>query len=433
MIDKLEQLTSAIDDRSAIIGVVGLGYVGLPVASCFAAAGFSVVGYDIDANRVAVINSGASPIEGDEPGLDDVVAEMVKQGRLRATTDPAELANAAVITVNVQTPVGNDNRPNHTAFAAAVDSVGETLQPGVLVIVESTVAPGTTDTVVRSRLEKASGLTEGRDFFLGACPERVMPGRLLKNIHHMPRVCGGSSPATAAAMKHLYRTVVDADLDTASIATAELVKVTENAYRDVQIAFANELALICRDQGDDVWRVRELVNKVPERHMHLPGGGVGGHCIPKDPWLLAASSTTPLRLVPAARAVNDGMPAVIADLALAGAEALNARGMAPSRAFRVVILGYAYLPESADTRNSPSAALVDELEKRGFEVVTHDPFVPDMGTDLDAAFTSSGIAVTMVHHTVYDSLERAVPLHIDARHLAVAAARIASLWDGAVV
>ena len=429
----LAELAKSIADRSAVIGVVGLGYVGLPVAGTFARAGFLVVGVDIESGRVDQINAGLSPIEGDEPGLAELVADMARTGRLRATTDFGRLATADIVTMNVQTPVGPDNRPDYTALEAAADALGSVITPGVLVIVESTVSPGTTQSVVQSRLEKQSGLLEGRDFFLGACPERVMPGKLLANIRDVARVCGGSSPEVAATMKALYETIVSGDVDTASTATAELVKVAENAYRDVQIAFANEIALICRDLGEDVWRVRDLINKVPERNMHLPGGGVGGHCIPKDPWLLAAAAKSPLHLIPAARLVNDSIPAEIGDMTRQAADALMSAGMERKRAFRVTILGYAYLPESDDTRNSPSGALAAELRRRGFDVLVHDPWVPGLQIDLDEAFSTSGIAVTMVHHGAYASLDRAVPFHIDARHLAEAARKVNDLLEAANV
>lgn len=430
--DYLNDLQRRIEDRTAVIGVIGLGYVGLPVACTFAQAGFSVIGVDVNAARVDTINAGNSPIEGDEPGLSELLAEVRDRGTLRATTDYQNLASVDVVTINVETPVGPDNRPNYHALNAAARSLGAVLKAGSLVVVESTVSPGTTDNLVRTQLESASGLREGRDFFIGACPERVMPGRLLANLRSVPRVCGGSNPQVAAVMGNLYGTIVNAAVDTASIATAELVKVTENTYRDVQIAFANEIALICRDLGEDVWRVRELVNKVPHRDMHLPGGGVGGHCIPKDPWLLAAAAVTPLRLIPAARAVNDDMPAQVAETAEAAARILTANGLDEAKAFTAVVLGFAYLPESDDARNSPSAALVAELEKRGFDVLVHDPWVPDLAIDLEKAFSTCGIAVTMVHHDAYADLDRAVPFHIDARRLAEATTQM-SLMEAADV
>jgi UDP-N-acetyl-D-mannosaminuronic acid dehydrogenase len=217
-----------------------------------------------------------------------------------------------------------------------------------------------------------------------------------------------------------YRTIVQADLDVADIITAELVKTTENTYRDVQIAFANEVALICQAIGADVWRVRELVNKTPLRQMHLPGAGVGGHCIPKDPWLLASSVEylVPLHLIPAARAVNDGMPKVILDMAV---EELRKVGK-PVNLSRIAVLGYAYLENSDDTRNSPSETLVTLFREMGASVEIHDPFVPDYQKDLQEMAQDCDAAILMVGHNAYKkfdlhSLKNALrlPILVDGR------------------
>jgi len=424
-VSDLVALQSAVASRDAVVCVVGLGYVGLPVALTFARAGFRVIGVDVDEERLGRIRSGINPIEGgEEPGLSELLAESIETGRLEVTGDQRRVGDADIVTINVQTPVGSDQSPNTDALVAASRSIGTHMSRGTLVIVESTVAPGSTMGLVRPLLEEESGLEEGESFFVGSCPERVMPGRLLANIQSVPRVCGGSTPEVAETMRQLYATVVEADLDTASTTTAELVKVVENTYRDVQIAFANEVALICADLGEDVWRVRELVNKVPFRQMHYPGGGVGGHCIPKDPWLLAKASTRDLKLIPAAREVNDGMPAEIARIAKASSDQLVEAGASLQRARRVLILGYAYLAESDDARNSPSAALTAELASMGLEVVVHDPFVPGFQGDIDEMAASSGTVITMVHHGAYRDLDLPTSFHIDAQRLADARARL---------
>jgi UDP-N-acetyl-D-mannosaminuronic acid dehydrogenase len=291
-----------------------------------------------------------------------------------------------------------------------------------MVIVESTIAPGTIHNVVRPLLEEGTGRRAGEGFYLGACPERVMPGRLLANLRQMSRVCGGGTPETAEVMVTLYRHVVEGELDRADPLTAELVKTTENAYRDVQIAFANEVALICEAVGGDVWRVRQLVNKVPARQMHLPGAGVGGHCIPKDPWLLAygAEGKAPVRLIPQARRVNDGMPLHLAERVLL---ALRARGVPPPTA-RVAVMGYAYLENSDDTRNSPTQALVEALHHEGVTVAIHDPWVPPHQGDIAAATAGADALVFMVAHQAYRHLDLGQlkaamrgDLLIDGRHL----------------
>jgi UDP-N-acetyl-D-mannosaminuronic acid dehydrogenase len=431
----LSQVEHKIEAKTARVGVIGLGYVGLPVACLFAEAGFAVVGVDLKAARVAQINAGECPIEGEEPGLADMLARVVAAGRLRATTDYADLRDCDVITINVETPVDEQHVPRYAALRAALRSLGPVLKPGALVIVESTLAPGTMAHLVRPTLEGSSGRRVNEGVFLGHCPERVMPGKLLKNLRTVSRVCGGETPATAQAMIALYRHVVEADLDPADCVTAELVKTAENAYRDVNIAFANEVALICEAVGGDVWRVRELVNKSPGRTMLYPGAGVGGHCIPKDPWLLAYRAMdqgVPVRLIPAARAVNDGMPLhMVALLQQALAEAGRTLDGA-----RVLVLGYAYLENSDDTRNSPSAVLVAELAERGAEVVVHDPYVAAYQGDVYAMAEGCDAVVVMVGHTAYEGLELAelkavlrTPVVVDGRGVWEAeAARESGMW-----
>lgn len=399
MSTSLSALRSAVDDRSAVVGVIGLGYVGLPAACLFADAGFKVLGIDLDAERSKAINSGQSPIEGDEPGLSDLVARVVAADRLHAGTQHSDLAEADVVLVCVETPVDADHRPRFKALRAACRALGPVLKDGALVIVESTLAPGTIDRVVRPALVESTG---GRgSYHLGHCPERVMPGKLLRNMRTMSRVCGGSTAEVASVMVAFYSAFVEGDLDPADCLTAELVKTAENAYRDVGIAFANQLALICESTGGDVWRVRQLVNKVPGRDILRPGGGVGGHCIPKDSWLLAfpMGEQAEGSLLGVARKLNDRMPAHVADLVggLLGA----------GRDLRVAVLGYAYLENSDDTRNSPTAELVRLLSSRGMTVVVHDPFVHVYRGDVMDAFRSADCAVLMVAHSAYRSLDLA--------------------------
>lgn len=420
----LSILQQRIETRQATIGVVGLGYVGLAVACSFARAGFMVRGVERRAERAAIINSGESPIQGHEPGLPELLHEVTRSGRLRATSDTEALRACDVVLIAVETPVEPISKaPTYEALSAAADAVGRALRRGALVVVESTVAPGTLEHMVRPCLEEASGLAVDRDFYLGHCPERVMPGRLLHNLTTMSRVCGGHTPATAEVMAALYRTIVGADLDTVDCITAELVKTTENAYRDVQIAFANEIALICEGLGADIWRVRELVNKSPSRSMHLPGAGVGGHCIPKDPWLLAhAAELTGIaaQLLPVARAVNDSMPAHMVDLTVM---AMSEHGR-PIHGATVAVLGYAYLENSDDVRNTPSEPLVAGLQRLGARVRVHDPFVAGYQGDIFETLGGADAAVIMVGHDCYKQLDLGavhkalrLPVLIDGRRV----------------
>jgi UDP-N-acetyl-D-mannosaminuronic acid dehydrogenase len=416
-------LRKKIEDRTAILGVIGLGYVGLPVACKFAEAGFDVIGVDIKSDRVSQINAGQNPIEGREPGLAELLIKVTKSGQLKATTEYTQIDDADVIMVSVETPVGDDHKPGFKALRAALTSIGGIMKPGVLVIIESTIAPGTMDRLVAPVLEQTSGLKINDGFSLGHCPERVMPGKLLVNIERMPRVCGASSPETAETMMALYEVIVKGELDPTDCLTAELVKTTENAYRDANIAFANEVALICESVRGDVWKVRKLVNKVPDRLMLEPGAGVGGHCIPKDPWLLmytANEERTALRLIPAAREINDSMPLHVVALLQ---DALKTAG-SDIAGSRVLVMGYAYLADSDDTRNSPSALLVDSLQELGAEVIIHDPYIDEFQSDIWSVAVDIDAVVVMVRHSQYLDLDLVklkatmkVPVLVDGRNV----------------
>ena len=418
----VSSLSAKIESKGARLAVIGLGYVGLPVACTFAAAGFSVTGVDILAERVDEINAGRSPISGNEPGLADLLAGVVASGKLRATIDYEQILGADIVFIIVETPVGEDHKPKYQALGNACRRLGPTLKKGALVIVESTIAPGTMAKVVQPILEAASGWSLNQGFYLGHCPERVMPGKLLANIAGVSRVCGGSTPETSEAMIQLYLHVVNAELDAVDLLTAELVKTMENAYRDVQIAFANEMALLCEALSADVWQVRELVNKSPGRHMLLPGAGVGGHCIPKDGWLLIANAPEEFeaKLIPAARVTNDGMPHHVVSLLRAALEE-NHLSLADAR---IIVLGYAYRENSDDTRLSPSKVLVMALREKGARVVIHDPWVSDYMQDPLVQANGCDAAILMVAHQYYRELDwvelgkaLTTPILIDGRRL----------------
>ena len=428
-------ILAAIENKTANVVVLGLGYVGLPVACLFAEAGFPVVGIRRSQDKVEMVNRGICPIEGKEPGLAELLARVVTGGQFRATMDYEVCREAHVVLIAVETPVNPvTKKPGYQALRGALTDLAQNLSRGTMVIIESTIAPGTMDRVVKPILEETSGLLVNEDFYLVNCPERVMPGKLLANIQGCHRVVGGMSPEAADLAVHFYRHVVQADLDPVDCLTAELVKTMENAYRDVQIAFANEMALLCEDMGADVWQIRELVNKSPYRAMHLPGAGVGGHCIPKDPWLLIANANDGFepRLIPAARAINDEMPLHMADLTV---DALR-EAKTEIRDAKVAVLGYAYLENSDDTRNSPSKVLVAWLRELGAEVVIHDPFVPGYQGDLREVVRDCDAVVLMVAHDAYRAtdlsrlqMQVAQPILIDGRHVFDAGQARAAGWD----
>lgn len=431
----LAETIRRFESRDAHIAVVGAGQVGLTVATAFASAGFSVVAIDRDPAIVAAIAGGIAPRSEGEPELPARVAELVAAGRLRATSDVAEIASSDAVIVCVDTPVA-DGKPDLSRVTSAIGVVGAHLRAGALVVVESTLPPGTTSGVVVPALEAASGRRAGETFFVGHCPERVMTGKLLRNLRTMPRACGGTTPETARAMVALYTHVVDAELTPCDAATAEIVKTAENAWRDVTIAFANEVARVCEQGGADFRQVRALVNACPERAMPWAGGGVGGPCIPKDTWLLASASPGG-ELLRAARAINDGMPVHVADLVT---DALARRGVVSGRAgqgaARVVILGLAYLPDCGDLRGSPSLVLADVLAARGIQVLRHDPHVAGEDGDPFAIARDADALVLMVAHEAYRELPLArlaaamrTPVLVDARHFVDAPSARAAGFD----
>jgi UDP-N-acetyl-D-mannosaminuronic acid dehydrogenase len=416
-------LEEAIHNRTATVAVIGLGYVGLPVACSVARAGFRVLGIERDHTKVALLRKGISPISGHEPGLAELLAGAIDSGRMKIGADYQECRQADVLLIAVETPVDRQSRaPNYEALRGAISSMGPHLQAGALVIVESTIAPGTMERVVRPLLEEVSGLKADRDFFLSCCPERVMPGKLLDNLRTCNRVVGGTTPEAALLARELYSHFVDADLDLTDTLTAELVKATENAYRDVQIAFANEIALLCENVGADVFEVRRLVNKSPLRAMHVPGAGVGGHCIPKDPWLLLHGTQGKLKpsLIPTARNINDGMPLHMVRLA---EEGLAREGKAV-RGARIAVLGYAYLENTSDARNSPTTPVVNALQVLGATVTVHDPHFEEYSIDLKEAVSGSDCVILMVAHDEYRRLELrdlkewvSTPVLVDGRNV----------------
>ncbi len=419
--------------REKNIVVIGMGYVGIPCAALLAdVPGFRVIGVQRRSERsgwkIECLNAGKSPFEGDEPGLAELIHRVVvEKGTFRVTDDYSVCRQADVILIDVQTPTDADRVPRYESLRQACEQVGRHLQPGTLVIIESTVAPGTTQHVVRPILEETSGLKAGRDFHLAFSYERVMPGKLLAYITDFPRVVGGIDEESTRQAVEFYRHIVRAEITPTDVLTAEMAKVVENAYRDVNIAFANEVALACERMGVDVYEVRRLINARPDRHMHLPGAGVGGHCLPKDPWLLkygvekygapigGQATDGPiglLEMVQQTRRINDSMPAHMAQLVEA---ALAEAGIALTGA-RVTILGVAYLEDSDDTRNTPAAPLAALLRARGAEVVAHDPYVRErdwlesggagvpLTRDLARALQGADCAVLVTRHREYVEL-----------------------------
>jgi UDP-N-acetyl-D-mannosaminuronic acid dehydrogenase len=401
------------------IVVIGLGYVGIPAAALLADVdGHDVTGLQRKSKRsgwkIAVLNKGKSPFEGIEPGLDELISRVVSKGTFRATDDIEVLKGADVILIDVQTPTDSQNMPQYISLREVSKNIGERIKKGALVVVESTVAPGTTQHVVQTIIEKESGLKGGIDFDLAFSYERVMPGRLIEFIVNMPRVVGGITPQATKRAMDLYSTICKERIYTTDTLSAELSKTIENAYRDVNIAFANEMALVCESLGVNIYEIIELINARHDRHMHIPGAGVGGHCLPKDPWLLRyglyeyGSWKIEPEFIAMARRVNNHMPIHMADLV---ENALLTRGISIQDA-TVTILGIAYLEDSDDTRNTPAAVLAAALQGRGAIVRVHDPYVKEwefgphkIESDIMSAAKDSDCLALVTKHSEYFSLD----------------------------
>jgi UDP-N-acetyl-D-glucosamine dehydrogenase len=368
------RLSNRIEKRSAHLAVIGLGYVGLPLAVEFAQAGFRVSGIDIDERRVRQLQQGRSYIQ-DVPTPE--VNALVKSGHLLPTTDFSVLKRVDAVNVCVPTPLSKQRDPDVSYIVAASEQVAKYLHPGMLVILESTTYPGTTDELILPLLEK-TGMKVGKDFFLAFSPERVDPGNPRFNTRNIPKVVGGVTPACTDVAVKLYRQRLENVVPVSSPQVAEMVKLLENTFRSVNIGLVNELALMCARLKIDVWEVIRAAATKPFGFMPFyPGPGLGGHCIPIDPFYLswkARASGFEARFIELAGYVNGQMPEHVVELV---AEGLNRRGK-PVRGSRVLVLGVAYKADIDDTRESPSLDIMETLRERGARLDYSDPFVPSL-------------------------------------------------------
>ncbi|MDO4581016.1 MAG: nucleotide sugar dehydrogenase [Bacillota bacterium] len=375
------------------ICVIGLGYIGLPTAAMFAKSGHQVVGVDKNATIVEALNKGHIVIH--EQHLDQLVKEAVAAGRLRGVSCP-ELADVFIIAV--PTPLTEDKRADMRYVKAAAEEITPYLKRGNTVILESTSPLGTVDELLRPILEQ-SGLTAGGDFYLGHSPERVIPGQILYELVHNSRIAGGIDQTSAEKIASIYRSFVEGDIYLCDAKTAELAKLTENTFRDINIAFANELAQICESCGVNVWRLIELTNKHPRVNIHQPGPGVGGHCIAVDPWFIVETQPEIARLIAQARRINDAMPEFVA-----GRISSILSGVDEPR---VAVLGVTYKPDVDDVRESPILHLLPLLRQRGFSVSAHDPYAggADYAADALSAAQDCDLLLLGVHHSDYRQLD----------------------------
>jgi len=368
-------LSNKIQARRAKAGVIGLGYVGLPLAVTLARSGFDVTGFDIDPDKIVALDAGQSYIEA--VSNEALVAET-RAGRFRSTTDFDRLRSCDVIVICVPTPLTKHRDPDLSFVEATSRSIARTLRPGQLVVLESTTYPGTTDDVVRPILE-AAGLRSGTDFFLGFSPEREDPGNRDFHTATIPKIVAGDGNEARILMQAFYGAAVKTVVPVSSNATAEAVKLTENIFRAVNIALVNELKTLYAAMDIDIWEVIEAAKTKPFGYMPFyPGPGLGGHCIPIDPFYLTWKSREyelPTRFIELAGEINAAMPRyVVGSLA----EALDIRaGKALSRS-RILIIGLAYKKNVPDIRESPSLRLIEIIEERGGRADYHDPFVAEV-------------------------------------------------------
>lgn len=426
-------LYQRIADRTATTCVIGLGYAGLPLAIELGRTGFRVVGVDTDAGKRAVINGGYSDVP-DVP--DSAVSDLVAVGRLTALPAPAAADRLDAIIICVPTPLRKTRDPDLSYVVSACHAVEEQLRPGMLVILESTTYPGTTDDLVRAILEE-SGLTAGEDFFLAFSPERIDPGNQTWTIKNVPKVVGGLSPDCSVLAGALYRTFVGEVVQVRSPRTAEMVKLLENTFRAVNIGLVNEMALMCDRLGVDVWEVIDAAASKPFGFMRFyPGPGLGGHCIPVDPFYLswkAREAGFEARFIDLAGQVNAAMPGHVVEVV---ADALGRRGIALTGA-KVNLLGIAYKAGVGDVRESPALDVLALLARRGAVVSYHDPFVPSIDPNLLPAglalestpltqewLGQADCVVVLTDHAVfdYDAVVSACPLVVDTRNAVKVAA-----------
>jgi UDP-N-acetyl-D-mannosaminuronic acid dehydrogenase len=373
----------------ASICVVGLGYVGLPTASMLASRGHEVYGFDTNERTVGALSEGRTDIR--EPELDTLVQAAVGSGHLRCGTT---VRPADVFIIAVGTPIKTDHSADLDAVMAAARSVATVLKRGALVILESTVPPGTTAGPVREILE-SSGLRAGTDFHLSHCPERVLPGNLIVELVTNDRIIGGLDEASSRASSEVYRSFVTGTLLETDATTAELVKLMENTFRDVNIALANEFALIAERLGIDAWEAIRLADHHPRVKFMSPGPGVGGHCIPVDPWFVVEAAPDLAKLIATARAVNDGMPAHVVDLVR--------RSLGTLDGTIVLVLGLTYKADVTDKRESPAEHVIELLRAAGADVRAHDAMVARQ-PDVDELAAGADALVLLIDHAAYESL-----------------------------
>ncbi|HBM75428.1 MAG TPA: UDP-N-acetyl-D-glucosamine dehydrogenase [Clostridiaceae bacterium] len=403
-----KELYSKITDKTAVIGVVGLGYVGLPLAVEKAKAGYTVIGFDVQKSKVDAVNAGHNYI-GDV--VDKELAELVKKGRLKATTDYSFIKDVDTVTICVPTPLDKYMQPDISYVVNSTKSVSKNIHKGMLVVLESTTYPGTTEEVVKPILE-SSGLKCGVDFFLAFSPERVDPGNKKFKTKNTPKVVGGVTPECTEIAAALYRNVLEGEIYTVSSpAVAEMEKILENTFRNINIALANEMAILCSRMGIDIWEVINAAATKPYGFMPFyPGPGLGGHCIPIDPYYLtwkAREYNYHTKLIEVSGEINNYMPEFVVENIM---KILN-KSKKSLNGSKVLLLGVAYKKDIDDFRESPVLKINELLKKEGAQVYINDPYIKKFKyngksyetCDInDKLIEDADIVVITTDHSCYD-------------------------------
>lgn len=408
MSDK-ERLLQRLRSREAQVSVIGLGYVGLPLAVVFAEAGFRVIGIDVDVRKIEALRQGRSYIQ-DVPS--EQIARLVQNGRLEATTDFSVLAQVDAVSICVPTPLRKTGDPDLSYILSATQELAKYLHPGMVIVLESTTYPGTTRELMLPKLSEASGLKVGEDFFLCFSPERVDPGRKDWTTYNTPKVIGGITPACTEVATAWYGQAIQTVIPVSSAEAAEMTKLLENTFRMINIGLVNEMAIMCERLGVDVWEVIDAAATKPFGFMKFtPGPGLGGHCIPIDPlylsWKMKVLNYT-ARFIELASEINTNMPRYVVYRLM---DALNERGRT-LKGSHVLVLGAAYKPDVDDIRESPALDVIGLLHQKGAQVSYHDPYIPRLEThdglqlesvpDLLQAVRWADAVVIITNHKVYD-------------------------------
>jgi len=401
------ELVKKLKNKTAKLGVVGLGYVGLPLSVEKAKAGYDVIGFDVQVSKVEMVNSGKNYIVDI---VDSELENLVKLGRLTATTDFSFVKDVDAVSVCVPTPLDIYKQPDISYVVESFKSIAKYLHRGMLVVLESTTYPGTTEEVCKPILEE-SGLKCGKDFFLAFSPERVDPGNKEFKTKNTPKVVGGCTEECTEVAAMLYRSVLESEVYTVSSpAVAEMEKILENTFRNINIGLANEMAILCKKMNIDVWEVIDAAKTKPYGFMPFyPGPGLGGHCIPLDPFYLAWKAREfdyHTKLIETAGEINDYMPEFVVETVM---KLLNERKK-PLNGSKVLLLGVAYKNDIDDMRESPVLKVIDHLEKNGARVVFNDPFIPSFkhagknytSVKWENEIDTADIVVITTNHSCYD-------------------------------